>query len=79
MDDRRDRYTDAGVTMTRYCGVGTDRRAIQRGLSCVAGVLVPGATEQEALENIRIAIQEYLAAVRHAFEGAEAREVEVAV
>ena len=38
-----------------------------------------GSTEQEALENIQIAIQEYLAAVRDSLEGADVREVEVAV
>ena len=38
-----------------------------------------GATEQEALENIQVAIQEYLAAVRDSREGGEIREVEVAV
>jgi predicted RNase H-like HicB family nuclease len=38
-----------------------------------------GATEHEALENIQIAIQEYLAAVMDSLEGGEIREVEVAV
>jgi len=38
-----------------------------------------GATEAEALENIRAAIQEYLAVVAEETRGAEVREVEVAV
>ena len=38
-----------------------------------------GATEQEALENIRSAIEEYLAAVDELAAGEEVREVEVAV
>ncbi|MGH7630124.1 MAG: type II toxin-antitoxin system HicB family antitoxin [Gemmatimonadales bacterium] len=38
-----------------------------------------GATEQEALENIRDAIREYLAVAAELTEGAEVREVEVAV
>ena len=33
-----------------------------------------GATEQEALENVRSAIREYLAAVRDSLEGAEVRK-----
>ncbi len=37
-----------------------------------------GATEQEAVENIRHAIQEYLAAVDELVRGEEVREVEVA-
>ncbi len=36
-----------------------------------------GATEQEALENIRDAIQEYLAARDDLLKGAVVREVEV--
>jgi predicted RNase H-like HicB family nuclease len=38
-----------------------------------------GATEQEALENIREAIREYLAAVDEELRGGEVREVEVTV
>lgn len=37
-----------------------------------------GRTEAEALENIRAAIEEYLAAVDGDLEGAKIREVEVA-
>ncbi len=38
-----------------------------------------GATEQEALENIQAAIQDYLAAIRDSLHGGEIREVEVAI
>ena len=38
-----------------------------------------GQTEGEALENIRSAIQEYLAVVAEQTQGAEVREVDVAV
>jgi predicted RNase H-like HicB family nuclease len=38
-----------------------------------------GATEEEALENIRDAIHEYLAAVDDLFPDAEVREIDVAV
>ena len=38
-----------------------------------------GATEQEALDNIRDAIQEYLAVAAELVSGAEVREVDVAV
>ena len=38
-----------------------------------------GQTEAEALENIRSAIQEYLAVVAEQTEGADVREVDVMV
>jgi predicted RNase H-like HicB family nuclease len=38
-----------------------------------------GDTEEEALENIRDAIREYLAALEDQAQGADVREVEVAV
>ena len=38
-----------------------------------------GVTEQEALENIRDAIREYLAVAAELTQGAEVREVEVTV
>ena len=49
-------------------------------VSCpgLPGCWSQGATEQEALENIRSAISEYLAAVSETIEG-DVREVEVAV
>ena len=49
-------------------------------VSCpgLPGCWSQGATEQEALENIRSAISEYVAAVNETIEG-DVREVEVAV
>jgi predicted RNase H-like HicB family nuclease len=38
-----------------------------------------GATEREALENIKDAIREYLAVVNQQLRGKEVREIEVAV
>jgi predicted RNase H-like HicB family nuclease len=49
------------------------------GCPGLPGCWSQGVTEEEALENIQIAIKEYLAAVRGSLEGAELREVEVAV
>ncbi|MDQ3919596.1 MAG: type II toxin-antitoxin system HicB family antitoxin [Acidobacteriota bacterium] len=50
-------------------------------VSCpgLPGCWSQGATEEEALENIRDAIREYLAAVDELVKGADVREVEVAV
>jgi predicted RNase H-like HicB family nuclease len=38
-----------------------------------------GATEEEAIENIRDAVQEYLSAINDLYPDAEIREIEVAV
>jgi predicted RNase H-like HicB family nuclease len=50
-------------------------------VSCpgLPGCWSQGTTEQEALENIRDAIREYLAAVNESLRGADIREIEVAV
>lgn len=50
-------------------------------VSCpgLPGCWSQGESEEEALENIRDAIREYLAAVDDLIEDAEAREVEVTV
>ncbi|HEV2879791.1 MAG TPA: type II toxin-antitoxin system HicB family antitoxin [Pyrinomonadaceae bacterium] len=50
-------------------------------VSCpgLPGCWSQGATEEEAIENIQDAIQEYLAAIEDAFKDADVREVEVPV
>ncbi|HHW76026.1 MAG TPA: type II toxin-antitoxin system HicB family antitoxin [Xanthomonadaceae bacterium] len=37
-----------------------------------------GSTEQEAIENIKDAIQEYLAAIAESIQGEDVREIEIA-
>ena len=50
-------------------------------VSCpgLPGCWSQGETEEEALENIRIAIEEYLSAVDELVKDADVREVEVSV
>ncbi len=66
--------------MTKYMVVlERTEEGFSVGCPGLPGCWSQGATEQEALENIQIAIKEYLAAVRDSLEGTEFREVEVAV
>jgi predicted RNase H-like HicB family nuclease len=50
-------------------------------VSCpgLPGCWSQGQTEEEAIENIQDAIQEYLAAIEDTFKDADVREVEVSV
>jgi predicted RNase H-like HicB family nuclease len=50
-------------------------------VSCpgLPGCWSQGATEQEAIENIRDAIQEYLAVIAESLKDADVREIEVSV
>ena len=46
---------------------------------CLPGCWSQGATDVEAIENIKDAIREYLAVVEEQLRGEEIREIEVAV
>jgi len=48
------------------------------GCPALPGCWSQGTTEDEALQNIRRAIQDYLTAVSDSLKGADVREVEVA-
>lgn len=56
-----------------------DKEVAGFAVSCpgLPGCWSQGETEQEALENIRMAIQEYLSVVNEELRGADIREVEV--
>jgi predicted RNase H-like HicB family nuclease len=56
-----------------------DAEGISVSVPALPGCWSEGETEEEALENIRDAIREYLAALEDRIKDAEVREVEVAV
>jgi predicted RNase H-like HicB family nuclease len=49
------------------------------GCPALPGCWSQGATEDEALANIREAIKDYLGAISESFKGSDVREVEVAL
>jgi predicted RNase H-like HicB family nuclease len=49
------------------------------GCPALPGCWSQGADEDEALQNIRGAIQDYLAAISDSLKGADVREIEVAL
>jgi len=53
------------------------KEGISVSVPALPGCWSEGTTEEEALENIRDAIQEYLAALEERFQGVECRELEV--
>ena len=54
-----------------------DDEGISVSVPALPGCWSEGDTEEEALANIRDAIQEYLAALEDRLQGAEVREIEV--
>ena len=49
------------------------------GCPALPGCWSQGSTEEEAIANIKVAISEYLSAVRETFAAEEFREIEITV
>lgn len=64
--------------MTYKVAIHRTEEGISVSVPALPGCWSEGETEAEALENIRDAISEYLAALDDRLEGSEVREVQVA-
>ena len=67
------------AAMTFKVTIHRTDEGISVSVPALPGCWSEGDTEEEALENIRDAIREYLAALEDRMKDAEIREVEVAV
>jgi predicted RNase H-like HicB family nuclease len=68
---------DEEVAMKYKVALHRNEEGISVSVPALPGCWSEGDTEEEALANIRDAIQEYLAALEDRLEGAEIRELEV--
>jgi predicted RNase H-like HicB family nuclease len=64
--------------MTYKVALHRTEEGISVSVPALPGCWSEGNTEEEALQNIRDAIEDYLAALEDRFEGSETREVQVA-
>jgi predicted RNase H-like HicB family nuclease len=67
------------MTMRYRIALQRSEEGVSASVPGLPGCWSQGQDEQEALENIREAIREYLVVVEQQLEGAEVREVEVSV
>lgn len=69
----------SGVTMRYKVVLVRSEEGVSVSVPGLPGCWSQGSNDEEALDNIRTAIQEYLSVVTEQTSGAEVREVEVAV
>lgn len=67
------------MTMKYKIALHTSDEGVSVSVPGLPGCWSQGRDEQEALENIQDAIRAYLSVVEDQLEGAEVREIEVAV
>jgi predicted RNase H-like HicB family nuclease len=72
-------YSRSGGPMKYKVALQRPEEGVSVSVPGLPGCWSQGATEHEALENIRDAIREYLAIADELVSGAEVREVDVAV
>ena len=72
-------YTRVGMTMKYKVALQVTEEGVSVSVPGLPGCWSQGQDEAEALRNIKDAIQDYLAIVEKQLDGAEFREIEVAV
>lgn len=75
----RDAYTDGGGRMVYKVVLEKTAEGYSVSVPGLPGCWTQGESEAEAMENVRVAIEEYLAARDELVKGAEVREVEVRI
>ena len=76
---RRQEYTRSIMTMKYKVVLEHSEEGVSVSVPGLPGCWSQGRDEAEAIENITDAVQEYLKAVEKLVQGAEVREIEVAL
>jgi predicted RNase H-like HicB family nuclease len=79
LDNALPYWEEEGITVKYKVALRHSEEGVRISVPGLPGCWSQGSNEQEAIENIRIAIQEYLSVAEELSKGWDIREIEVAV
>ena len=79
MDEKRGYISRGGILMKYKVKLERSEEGVAASVPGLPGCWSQGETEEEAMKNIEDAIREYLDVIAEQLEGADVREIEIAV